>query len=58
MTSLSHSLCQGLASSDVPALAAHIMIPVAREKGGAPAVLPTVAGFPFALYLALSESFV
>jgi len=34
------------------------MIPVALEEGGSQAPLPTVAGFLFALYLALAESFV
>jgi hypothetical protein len=33
------------------------MIPVATE-GGSLIELPTVAGFPFALYLALAESLV
>ena len=42
----------------VLALVAHAMIPVALEEGGSLVVLPTVAGFLFALYLALSESFV
>jgi hypothetical protein len=39
------------------------MIPVALEEGGSEeggslVVLPMVAGFPFALYLALAESLV
>jgi hypothetical protein len=38
--------------------AAHAIIPVALEEGGSLVVLPTVAGFLFALYLALAESFV
>jgi hypothetical protein len=42
----------------VLALVAHAMIPVALEEGGSLVVLPTVAGFLFALYLALAESFV
>jgi hypothetical protein len=46
------------ADDAVPALAAHAMIPVALEEAGSLAVLPTVAGLPFALYLALAESFV
>jgi hypothetical protein len=41
----------------VLALVAHAMIPVALE-GGSLVVLPTVAGFLFALYLALAETFV
>ena len=45
------------------ALVAHAMIPVAQipvvwEEGGSLVVLPTVAGFLFALYLALAESLV
>jgi len=42
----------------VLALVAHAMIPVALEEGGSLVVLPTVAGFLFALYLALTEAFV
>jgi hypothetical protein len=34
------------------------MIPVALEERGSLVVLPTVTGFLFALYLALTESFV
>jgi hypothetical protein len=49
---------QALAGGAVPALVPHAMIPVALEEGGSLVVLPTVAGFLFALYLALSESFV
>jgi hypothetical protein len=47
-----------LAGGAVLALVAHAMIPVALEEGGSLVVLPTVAGFLFALYLALAESFV
>jgi hypothetical protein len=43
---------------DVKALVAHAMIPVALEAGCSLVALPTVAGFLFALYLALAESFV
>jgi hypothetical protein len=43
---------------DMKALVAHAMIPVALEEGCSLVVLPTVAGFLFALYLALAESFV
>jgi hypothetical protein len=39
----------------VLALVAHAMIPVALEEGGSLVVLPTVAGFLFALYLALAD---
>ena len=49
---------QALAGGAVLALVAHAMIPVALEEGGSLVVLPTVAGFLFALYLALVESFV
>jgi hypothetical protein len=42
----------------VLALAAHAMIPVAPEAGGSLVMLPTVAGFLFALYPALAKSFV
>jgi CRP-like cAMP-binding protein len=49
---------QALAGGAVLALIAHAMIPVALEEGGSLVVLPTVAGFLFALYLALVESFV
>jgi CRP-like cAMP-binding protein len=49
---------QALAGGAVLALVAHAMIPVALEEGGSLVVLPTVAGFLFALYLALTESLV
>jgi CRP-like cAMP-binding protein len=49
---------QALAGGAVLALVAHAMIPVALDEGGSLVVLPTVAGFLFALYLALAESFV
>jgi CRP-like cAMP-binding protein len=49
---------QALAGGAVLALVAHAMIPVALEESGSLVVLPTVAGFLFALYLALAESFV
>jgi zinc transporter ZupT len=49
---------QAVAGGAVLALVAHAMIPVALEEGGSLIVLPTVAGFLFALYLALAESFV
>lgn len=49
---------QALAGGAVLALVAHAMIPVALEEGGSLVVLPTVAGFLFALYLALAKSFV
>jgi CRP-like cAMP-binding protein len=49
---------QAVAGGAVLALVAHAMIPVALEEGGSLVVLPTVAGFLFALYLALAETFV
>ena len=39
----------------VLALVARAMISVALEEGGSVVVLPTIAGFLFALYLALVE---
>jgi CRP-like cAMP-binding protein len=47
---------QALAGGAVLALVAHAMIPEAIEEGGSVIVLPTVAGFLFALYLALMTS--
>jgi hypothetical protein len=47
-----------LAGGAVLALIAHAMIPAALEEGGSLVVLPTVAGFLFAPYPALAESFV
>jgi zinc transporter ZupT len=49
---------QALAGGAVLALVAHATIPVELEEGGSLVVLPTVAGFLFALYLALAESLV
>jgi len=40
------------------ALISHAMIPESIDEGGSLVVLPTVAGFLFALYLALEEAFV
>ena len=50
--------CEALAGGAVLALVAHAMIPEAIEEGGSLIVLPTVAGFLAALYLALAEHFV
>jgi zinc transporter ZupT len=47
---------QALAGGAVLALVAHAMIPEAISAGGSLIVLPTVAGFLFALYLALAAS--
>lgn len=49
---------QALAGGAVLTLVVHAMIPVALDEGGSLVVLPTVAGFLFALYLALAESLV
>ncbi len=51
-------LCQALAGGAVLALISHAMIPEAIDQGGSLIVLPTVAGFLFALYLAMDEAFV
>ncbi len=48
---------QAVAGGAVLALVAHAMIPEAIRQGGSAIVLPTVAGFLFALYLALFEAF-
>jgi zinc transporter ZupT len=49
---------QALAGGAVLALISHAMIPEAIHEGGSLIVLPTVAGFLFALYLALAASLV
>lgn len=49
---------QALAGGAVLALVAHAMIPESIHEGGSLIVLPTVAGFLFALWLALAQSFV
>jgi zinc transporter ZupT len=46
-----------IAGGAVLALIAHAMIPEAIEDAGSLIVLPTVAGFLFAFYLSLSETF-
>ncbi len=45
--------CQAIAGGAVLALVAHAMLPEAIHQGGSVVVLPTVAGFLFALYLTL-----
>jgi len=50
--------CEALAGGAVLALVAHAMIPEALHEGGSLIVLPTVAGFLFALYLSLAAAFV
>ena len=53
---LSAIFSQALAGGAVLALVAHAMIPEAIDEGGSLVVLPTVAGFLFALYLALATA--
>ncbi len=48
---------QALAGGAVLACVAHAMIPEAIHEGGSVVVLPTVAGFLFALYLVLYQNF-
>ena len=55
--SLAAIFAQALAGGAVLALVVHAMVPEAIHDGGSHIVLPTVAGFLFALYLALAESF-
>jgi zinc transporter ZupT len=50
--------CEALAGGAVLALVAHAMFPEALHEGGSLIVLPTVAGFLFALYLSLAAAFV
>ena len=49
--------CQAIAGGAVLALVVQTMIPEAIHGGGSIVVLPTVAGFLFALYLALFATF-
>jgi zinc transporter ZupT len=49
--------CQAIAGGAVLALVVHAMIPEAIHGGGSVVVLPTVAGFLFALYLTLFAAF-
>ena len=49
-------LAQAIAGGAILALVTHAMIPEAIHKGGSRIVLPAVAGFLFALYLALLET--
>jgi CRP-like cAMP-binding protein len=49
--------CQAIAGGAVLALVAHAMIPEAIHEGGSLVVMPTVAGFLFALYASLAEAF-
>ena len=55
--SLAAIFAEAIAGGAVLALVSHAMIPEAIHDGGSMVVLPTVAGFLFALYLALSASF-
>jgi len=54
--SLAAVFCEAVAGGAVLALVAHTMIPEAIDEGGSLVVLPTVGGFLFALYLALSTA--
>ncbi|HTR87472.1 MAG TPA: cyclic nucleotide-binding domain-containing protein [Reyranella sp.] len=54
--SLAAVLAQAVAGGAILALVTHAMIPEALHKGGSGIVLPVVAGFLFALYLALVET--
>lgn len=56
--SLSAVFAEAVAGGAVLALIAHAMIPESIDEGGSLIVLPTVAGFLFALYLALEEAFI
>jgi zinc transporter ZupT len=56
--SLTAIFAQALAGGAVLAVVSHAMIPEAIHGGGSQTVLPLVAGFLFALYLALSASMV
>jgi len=56
--SLAAIFAQAVAGGAVLALVSHAMIPEAIHGGGSLTVLPIVAGFLFALYLALSASFI
>ena len=49
--------CQAIAGGAVLAIVVHTVIPEAIHGGGSVVILPTVAGFLFALYLALFERF-
>jgi zinc transporter ZupT len=56
--SLAAVFCEAVAGGAVLALVAHTMIPESIDDGGSLVVLPTVAGFLFALYLALTTALV
>ncbi len=49
---------QAVAGGAILALIAHAMIPEAIDEGGSLVVLPTVAGFLFALFLTLEETII
>ena len=57
-TSLAAVFCEAVAGGAVLALVTHTMIPEAINDGGPLVVLPTVGGFLFALYLALTTALV
>ena len=49
---------EAMAGGSLLALVSHAMIPEALHQGGSLVVLPTVAGFLFALYLILAQSLI
>jgi zinc transporter ZupT len=49
---------EAMAGGSLLALVSHAMVPEALHQGGSLVVLPTVAGFLFALYLILSQSLI
>ena len=57
-SSLIAVFCEAIAGGAVLALVTHTMIPESIHNGGSIIVLPTVAGFLFALYLSMAEVFV
>ena len=54
--SLAAIFCQAIAGGAVLALVVHAMVPEAIHEGGSLVVMPTVAGFLFALYVSLAEA--
>ena len=54
--SLAAILCQAVAGGAVLALVVHAMIPEAIHDGGSLVVMPTVAGFLFALFVSLAQA--
>jgi CRP-like cAMP-binding protein len=54
--SMTAVFCEAIAGGAVLALVTHAMIPEAIHEGGSLVVLPTVAGFLFALFLAMTAA--